>query len=131
MISVAIAMALSPSADTKVTCGSDLTAATDWVSLVDTRHWDESWSSAGTLFQSRMPQPRWASTIQPVREPFGAVALRSLQSVTKATALPGVPDGHYQVVKFKTNFANKKGATETVVLACEGSGWTVDGYFIR
>jgi hypothetical protein len=48
-----------------------------------------------------------------------------------ASGMPGAPDGDYEVVKFQTSFARKVGATETVVLAREASGWKVDGYFIR
>jgi hypothetical protein len=109
----------------------DLTTAETWVGLVDTKRWDESWSVAGSLFKSQMPKLRWAATIQPVREPLGAVLSRSLKNVTKATTLPGAPDGEYEVLQFQTSFANKSAATETVVLSRETSGWKVDGYFIR
>ena len=78
-----------------------------------------------------MPQPRWASTIQPVRDSLGAVSSRSLKGITKAPSLPGAPDGEYEVMQFQTNFANKAAATETVVLSYEASGWKVVGYFIR
>jgi len=131
MISIALAMALAPTTDAKATCGSEMAAATAWVSLIDAGRWDESWTSAGTLFQSRMAEPSWAPAIQPVRDPLGAVSSRSMLSVASTTSLPGTPDGHYRVVQFKTSFANKKDATETVVLACEPAGWKVDGYFIR
>lgn len=109
----------------------DLTSANAWVGLVDAKRWDDSWAAAGTLFKSRMPQTRWASTIAPVREPLGAVSSRALKTVTKSKSLPGAPDGEYEVVQYQTSFANKAAATETVVLAREASGWKVDGYFIR
>ena len=109
----------------------DLIAANAWVGLVDAKRWDDSWAAAGTLFKSQMPQPRWASTIAPVREPLGAVSSRALKGVTKSKSLPGAPDGEYEVVQFETNFANKADATETVVLSHEATGWKVDGYFIK
>lgn len=130
MFSVLVALAVS-SASTPATSKPDLTAANSWVSLVDAKRWDESWSAAGAWFKSQMPQSRWASTIQPVREPLGAVSSRSLKSITKSTSLPGAPDGEYEVVQFQTSFANKAAATETVVLSRETSGWRVNGYFIR
>lgn len=131
MISIALAMALAPTAASEAACGSEPKAASAWVSLIDAKRWDESWTSAGSLFRSRMPEANWASAIQPVRDPLGPVSSRSMLNVTNATSLPGAPDGNYQVVQFKTTFANKKDATETVVLACEPLGWKVDGYFIR
>ena len=99
--------------------------------LVDAKRWNDSWAAAGTLFKSQMPQPRWASTIAPVREPLGAVSSRALKDVTTSKSLPGAPDGEYEVVQFQTSFAHKPEATETVVLAHEAAGWKVDGYFIR
>lgn len=131
MISIALALALAPAADPGITCEDEAAAATDWVSLVDAGRWEDSWAAAGGLFQSRMPQAHWAAAIQPVREPLGAVASRALASTTSSTTLPGAPDGQYQLVQFSTRFANKDDATETVVLACEPSGWKVNGYFIR
>lgn len=110
---------------------ADMDAANLWVSLVDAKRWNESWNAAGALFKSRMPEMRWASTIQPVRDPLGAVSSRSVKSITKTKSLPGAPDGEYEVVQFQTSFANKSAATETVVLSHEASGWKVDGYFIR
>ncbi len=102
-----------------------------WVLLLDRQQWDESWNAAGLLFRSQMPKGRWAATIQPVRQPLGAIASRTLQGATKTSSLPGLPPGDYEVVEFRTNFANKRDAIETVVLAREGAGWKVNGYFIR
>ena len=129
MISIALAFALV--AGSQDTCANDLGPATAWVGLIDGGQWDQSWAAAGALFQTRMPQPQWASTIQPVREPLGSVSSRSVDNVTDVTSLPGAPDGRYKLVTFATNFAHKKDAKETVVLSCETSGWKVDGYFIR
>ncbi|HZU51053.1 MAG TPA: DUF4019 domain-containing protein [Sphingomicrobium sp.] len=109
----------------------DVSSANSWVGLVDSKRWNESWAAAGSLFKARMPEASWASTIQPVREPLGAVSSRSLKSITRSTSLPGAPDGEYEVLQFETSFANKAAATETVVLSHEQSGWKVDGYFIR
>lgn len=113
------------------TAASDATSAEEWAALLDERRWNDSWSAAGTLFKSRMPEPQWASTIEGVRAPLGAVSSRALKGITKATNLPGAPDGDYEIVQFNTSFANKKDAVETVVLGREGPAWKVDGYFIR
>ena len=105
--------------------------AQKWLMLVDQQNWSESWREAGTIFRSQIPADGWASAIVPVRKPLGAVISRSLAKATKATSLPGVPAGEYEVLEFQTNFAAKRGAIETVVLAKEQAGWKVDGYFIR
>ena len=56
---------------------------------------------------------------------------RTLFKVTKAATLPGVPEGDYEILEFRTDFAARTGAIERVVLAREPTGWTVNGYFIR
>lgn len=128
MLSILLAMALTAASEHPTPA---VTAANTWIGLVDAKRWDDSWNAAGTLFKSQMPQPRWATTIQPVREPLGTMASRSLKNVTKANSLPGAPDGEYEVVQFQTSFSNKAHATETIVLSRETSGWKVVGYFIR
>jgi para-nitrobenzyl esterase len=111
--------------------GADVTAARTWISLMDSKNWEQSWSAAGTMFKSQTSQAGWASASRPVREPLGAVLSRSLKSVVKTSSLPGAPDGQYEVLQFQTSFSQKSDAMETVVLAYEPSGWKVDGYFIQ
>lgn len=106
-------------------------SARQWLALVDGLHWGESWSAAGAEFRSHISAEQWGAKVQPVRRPLGAVSSRVLQSVTKATSLPGAPDGQYEILQFTTSFAQKPEATETVTLAHEPSGWKVDGYFIK
>lgn len=132
MISILVSLALLTATDAvPATEGLDVAAASTWVKLVDAKQWTASWNSAGALFKSRMPEARWASTVEPVRAPLGEVSSRSLKGITKASSLPGAPDGEYEMVHFQTSFAHKAAADETIVLAREGPGWKVDGYFIR
>lgn len=105
--------------------------AQNWLRLVDRQDWSESWREAGKLFRSQISANGWASAIVPVREPLGAVISRSLVKVTMATSLSGAPVGEYEILEFRTNFAAKRGAVETVILAKEQSAWKVNGYFIR
>ena len=106
-------------------------AARHWVGLLDDGRWDASWQAAGSTFRTQLTSAQWAETIQPVRQPLGRAASRTLQSTARTTTLPGAPAGDYQVLQFQTRFANKSDAIETVVLSREQQGWYVDGYFIR
>ncbi|TGX52466.1 DUF4019 domain-containing protein [Sphingomonas gei] len=106
-------------------------SAQAWVALLDNRQWNESWQSAAGIFKSKLSAAQWASTIQPVRQPLGAVSSRTLESATKSGTLPGAPAGEYEILQFRTSFAQKRGAIETVILAHESTGWKVAGYFIR
>ena len=107
------------------------TSAREWVALVDGRRWEDSWRTAAALFKSQLTAEQWVSAIRPVREPLGGVSSRVLQSATKTGAPPGAPAGEYEILEFRTSFAQRADMTETVVLAREGSGWKVAGYFIR
>ncbi|WP_424689361.1 DUF4019 domain-containing protein [Erythrobacter sp.] len=53
--------------------------------------------------------PDWAERVEPVRAPLGRVEQRDLANVTRANSLPGAPDGEYEVLQFKTQFAGKDG----------------------
>lgn len=123
------APATSPGAVETADAGTD--PARQWVALLDQKRWDESWNAAGTLFRSRTPMDRWASTVQSIRQPLGPVSARVPHSAKAATSLPGAPDGEYRILQFQTTFADKRDAIETVVLAREGADWKVSGYFIR
>jgi len=103
----------------------------EWLGLVDNQNWSESWNSAGSFFRSKVSEKTWPSTILSVRDPLGALQSRSILKVTKATSLPDAPDGEYELIEFQSDFANKRGAIETLVLMQEGHTWKTVGYFIR
>ena len=102
-----------------------------WLEILDAQKWGQSWESTGKLFRSNLTQAQWAKLAQSVREPLGAVQSRAMLGAEKAQTLPGAPDGEYQIIQYRTVFANKAGAVETVVLARVGDQWEIVGYFIR
>lgn len=106
-------------------------AAEEWVKLIDGQRWRESWQASGSLFRAQLTEAGWTATVQSLRQQLGAVASRSLKSVSSASSLPGAPAGEYKIVQFATSFTNKPDAVETVILAHEGSAWKVNGYFVR
>ncbi|QAY76123.1 DUF4019 domain-containing protein [Sphingosinicella sp. BN140058] len=116
---------------TAPSASASLEPARAWLALVDGRRWDDSWRSASSLFTSQITAPQWARTIESVRGPLGAVSKRTFQTVTKTDVLPGAPAGAYEVILFRTDFARKPGATETVIMVRDPGGWRVAGYFIR
>jgi hypothetical protein len=111
--------------------GPAAVAAGQWVTTVDDGNYARGWDEAGALFKNRLTQDEWAHQIAKARGPLGQVVTRAFRSENKTTTLPGEPDGDYDVVNFATELTHKKAAVETVILAREGDGWKVDGYFIR
>lgn len=100
--------------------------ARHWLELVDQARWDESYRATGTSFQKLNTAQVWASTSENVRVPLGPVISRTFAS---QETLPAPPSG-YEVVKFRTRFANKAETIETVTLDREDGIWRVVGVMI-
>ena len=100
--------------------------ARQWLLLVDQGRWDESYRQTGKAFRKLNTAAVWAATSEKVRAPLGAVVSRTLISEEE---LPAPPLG-YKVVKFRTSYANKADALETVSLEREGGQWRVVGVTI-
>ena len=103
-----------------------LDTARNWLALLDEGRWDESYRMTGASFRKLNTVQIWAATSEKVRAPLGAVISRTLASQEN---LPAPPSG-YEVVKFRTRFANKAEAVETVTLDREDGGWRVVGVTI-
>jgi DNA-binding CsgD family transcriptional regulator len=101
-------------------------AAREWLALVDEGLWDESWNATGQAFRQLNTSKAWASLSAEVRPPLGEVLSRT---ATGQEEIPAPPYG-YQLVKFRTTFANRGETTETVTLEREGEAWKVVGYLI-
>lgn len=106
-------------------------AALEWLILIDTMQYQESWTEAASLFQTHLAPADWERAVEAARRPFGELVSRDLVSATFATELPGAPTGEYVVLQFRTDFENKAGAVETVTPMLDDGQWRVSGYFIR
>ncbi|MFS0735495.1 DUF4019 domain-containing protein [Sphingomonas sp. 1P06PA] len=131
---LALLFAAQPAATPPVEAGAAATPVSDatetarqFLTLVDQGRWDESYRQFGASFRKINSAKVWADTSEKVRVPLGAVASRTLLSQQN---FPAPPDG-YDVVKFRTSFANKPDAIETVTLAREDGGWRVFAIIIE
>jgi len=98
-------------------------AARQFLALGDQGRWDDSYRLTGRAFQKLNTSQVWATVSQRVRAPLGAMVSRVLIGQEN---LPAPPDG-YEVVKFRTSFANKADVVETVTLEREDGNWRVVG----
>ena len=101
-------------------------AARSWLSLVDAGRWQESFAATTRSFQSQNTVQMWQSASEQARVPLGRMLSRTAIS---EESVPTPPAGH-QVVRFRTDFANKAGAIETVSRAREGGEWRIAGIYI-
>lgn len=102
-------------------------AAEQWLALVDAGKWEESWAATGRAFRSQNSVAAWRAASEAARVPLGAVLSRRASG---EESIPAPPAG-LQLVRFRTDFAGKAGAVETLTLAREEGGWRVAGYFIE
>lgn len=103
------------------------TSARTFLELGDQGRWNDSYAATTTSFKRLNTAEVWASVSEKVRVPLGAVRSRVLLS---QESVPAPPDG-IEVVKFRTSFANKPNALETVSLAHEDGAWRVVGIYIE
>lgn len=108
------------------------TAADQWLALIDAGKHGESWDQAATVFKAALPREQWVSAMQSMRTQLGVARTRSRTTSNYTTTLPGAPAGEYVVIQFRSDFANKNGAIETVTpMKDEHGAWKISGYFIR
>lgn len=119
--------ASSAPAETATVAESTVTrSARQWLELVDASKWQESWAATTDSFRALNTVERWQSASMSARVPLGQIRSRTLVS---EQSVPAAPNGN-QIVKFRTDFANKSGAIETIALAREGGSWRVAGIYI-
>ncbi|WP_446740956.1 helix-turn-helix domain-containing protein [Sphingomonas sp. CFBP 8760] len=115
-----------PAASDEAAHSAVVDAARQWLALLDQGRWDDSYRATGSAFRTLNTAQIWADISRKVRTPLGAVMSRTFFSQEN---LPAPPAG-YEVVKFRTRFANKADAVETVTLDREDDQWRVVGVTI-
>lgn len=106
-------------------------SATNWLKVVDSGNYTESWHQSGDMFQRQLSSQEWESALSKVRTPLGKPITRKVKTSSEYSSLPGAPDGTYVVVDLETSFQHKESALETVTVIKSGEGWQVVGYFIN
>ncbi|MBA4147515.1 MAG: DUF4019 domain-containing protein [Verrucomicrobia bacterium] len=107
-------------------------AALSWLALVDKGSYAESWEETATVFKKAVTRDQWVNTLKAGHNPAGQVESRTVLKREYMTSLPNTPKGEYVVIQFKTHFANKKNAVETVTPMMDSDGrWRVSGYYVK
>lgn len=111
----------SPAAETDA-----VRAARAWLALVDAADWQRSWDATSRTFQSLNTAGRWAEVAASIQTPLGANIAHELVS---EDFVPAPPSG-YQLIKFKSRYANKPETTLTLTLEKENERWKVSGVML-
>lgn len=121
--------ASTPSAEDRTVAATDadvVSAAQRWLVLLDGSRWADSYAETGESFRKLNTLQVWTSASEKVRAPLGAMVTRTLLSQED---VPAPPHG-YQIVKFRTRFANRADTVETVSLDRENGVWRVVGVYL-
>ena len=100
-------------------------AARHWLELGDAARWDDGYRATTASFQEHNTSAKWTEVSLKVRQPLGALKSRVLISADDVPSQQG-----YQMVKFRSSFAAKSEAIETVSLVHEGGVWKVAGIYL-
>ena len=98
-------------------------AAEDFLKLVDDSRWAESYAATGGQFRELNTLEVWTEVSEKVRPPLGKLLTRNLVA---NEYVPAPPKG-YQLVKFRSAYANGPQQTESVSLAWDEGAWKVVG----
>lgn len=117
-------------ADEKGKAAAD--AAAQWLLLVDSGQYGESWFQASTDFRGAASKEQWIHALNTVRVPLGKLLSRKLKSSTYTTTLPHSRPGEYVVLQYDTDYEKAAAMLETVAVVLEKNGqWKVTGYYIK
>ena len=102
-------------------------AARDWLAKVDDFDWEASFNTAGKAFREPQYVANWQKASEMARVPLGGMIMRDAIAFEYVNA----PPNGFEVVRFRTQFANRGDVIETVTLEREEDGLKVVGYFIK
>jgi hypothetical protein len=107
-------------------------AASNWLKLVDSGNYAQSWDDTGNVLKANVARDQWQELLARNRAPLGALISRKLKSAEYTTQLPGAPDGQYVVLQYESSFEHKNSASETVTPALDKDGkWRVCLYTVK
>jgi Protein of unknown function (DUF4019) len=107
-------------------------AASEWLKLVDSGNYAQSWEEAANIMKANIAKEQWQAMLSRNRAPLGTLLSRKLTSVEYKEGLPGAPVGQYVVLQYESSFQNKASVLETATPTLDKDGtWRVSLYYIR
>jgi hypothetical protein len=105
--------------------------ALGFLGYLDHGRYADSYAYTGMLIRAQLDRDAFAKQLEKARAGTGALVSRELIDASYTTTVPGAPDGQYVVLHYRTSFANRQEAEETLTLSLAKGYWRVDGYYIK
>lgn len=106
--------------------------ASQWLKSVDAGDYAQAWEATAPIMKASISKDQWVAIVQGDRAPLGPLVARKLTSSEYTQASPGAPPGHYVVLQYESDFANRNGVTESVTLTQDNDGeWRVSLYVTK
>jgi hypothetical protein len=102
-----------------------------WLAIHDAGRHGETWDASAKLVQDKIPREQWEKAMRAATESFGALKSRTVLSSSAVRELPGMPDGEYVVLTYRSSFEHKAQAVETIIPMLEDGTWKVMTYRVR
>ena len=107
-------------------------AAAEFLFLVDTEDYAESWQVSSAVLQKMLTKQAWSEKISELRTFLGPIVERVQQNIAYTDDAIDVPSGEYVVMTFVSKFELRERVTETITLLLgDDNQWQVVGYFLR
>ena len=101
------------------------TAAEDWLALLDARDWQASYDATAKSFREANTQALWRETATGVQGRLGETVSRKLIGTDDVPSPQEIV-----IVKYRTDYANRTGAIETMSMVQEDGIWKVAGIYV-
>ena len=100
-------------------------AASEWLALLDERDWEGSYAATASSFREANTLQLWSDTATIVQDDLGETVSRELLGIDEVPSPQGIT-----IVRYRTDYANKKGMTETLSMVREDDVWKVAGIYV-
>jgi hypothetical protein len=107
-------------------------ATEQWLALVDTGKYGESWDAAAPMLKSSTGRKDWIAYLKDKRERLGKVVSRKLLKADRLKNVPGLPPGQFVGMQYLTSFEKLKNGVEVVVPVLDQDGkWRISEYVVQ
>ena len=98
----------------------------DWLSLVDSGSYSQTWNDLSDVYQSSLTKDDWVNSLNSYHKSLGKLTKRKQQYVTKSSD-PSI--GDYLIFQYQSSFEKKKLVNEAVsVIKGRDGNWKILGY---